>query len=193
MPHPSRRAAARARIPPGAGASGGPGAADSPRAGEDGPMSALEAAKRENAALRERIATLSDAILRIGASLDLDTVLRAARRRRPRSRSAGNAAIVPPCATVSRTAARRAWLVFDSRKSKVVGCQWVIGHAKGLGTTYPCAVRFSTVVFRGLVQLSRSRHRSGARYWAIGPRRIVQSCRRRRRRCCAPQSFSHCR
>ena len=41
-------------------------------------MSALDAAKRENAALRQRIATLSAAILRIGASLDLDTVLRAA-------------------------------------------------------------------------------------------------------------------
>ena len=36
----------------------------------------IEAAMRENAALRERIATLSTAILRIGASLDLDTVLR---------------------------------------------------------------------------------------------------------------------
>ena len=41
-------------------------------------MSALDAAKRENAALRQRIATLSAAILRIGASLDLDTVLRGA-------------------------------------------------------------------------------------------------------------------
>ena len=41
-------------------------------------MSALDTLERENAALRERIATLSDAILRIGASLDLDTVLRAA-------------------------------------------------------------------------------------------------------------------
>ena len=41
-------------------------------------MSALDAGERESAALRERIATLSAAILRIGASLDFGTVLRAA-------------------------------------------------------------------------------------------------------------------
>ena len=32
--------------------------------------------RQENAALRERIAALSDAVLRVSASLDLDTVLR---------------------------------------------------------------------------------------------------------------------
>ena len=38
-------------------------------------MTQCDELKRENAALRERIATLSAAIARISASLDLDTVL----------------------------------------------------------------------------------------------------------------------
>ena len=39
-------------------------------------MNGTDGLRRENAALRERISRLNAAILRISASLDLDTVLR---------------------------------------------------------------------------------------------------------------------
>ena len=43
---------------------------------EEGPLKRSDELRRENEALRERISTLSAAILRISATLDLDTVLR---------------------------------------------------------------------------------------------------------------------
>ena len=45
------------------------------RVGESGRLNSPDELKQENAALRERISSLNAAILRISASLDLDTVL----------------------------------------------------------------------------------------------------------------------
>ena len=43
-------------------------------------------------------------------------------------------------------------LVFDSRKIKYIGSQWVIGHRKNLGTTYQCSMQFKTAGLKDLGQ-----------------------------------------
>ena len=58
-------------------------------------------------------------------------------------------------------------LVFDSRKIKLVGSQWVIWHRKSLGTTCQCSTRFNTAVLRDSGQRPPSHRRPGARCWAI--------------------------
>ena len=84
-------------------------------------------------------------------------------------------------------------LVFDSKEIKSIANQEVDRRRKSLSLHIRYAMRFSTTALRNLGRCFPPQFRSGARCWAIGPRRIGQSCRRRRRRCCAPQSFSRCR
>ena len=69
--------------------------------------------------------------------------------------------------SASGTGAHKVKLVFDSRKIKLVGSQWVIGNRKRLGTTYRCSTRFKTAVLRDSGQRPPSQRRLGARCWAI--------------------------